>query len=124
MATDLPSPPTSRSFPPSLRPLTSLQLLQDPSPAPKSEAGILPFPGLSIVGPKLAKKSPGEGGLLPLSFRVIPMPHSLWNFIMLRGSSEVWQLRTDLARRRQGQTVTCPHVTETSNVSTESKESA
>lgn len=82
--------------------------------SPKSKAGILPSPGPFIVGPKPTNKSPGEelpstpsrqggdGGPLSLSFSMIPKPHSLWNFITFPGSSELWQLRTDLAGRRWG----------------------
>lgn len=119
MATDLPFPHTSHSSPPSLRPLTSSQPLQDPSSAPQSKAGILHFPAPFVVGPKLANKCPGgklplhplqgreqEGPYLSPSLSMIPVPHSLWNFIMFPGSTEVWQLRTDLAGRRRAR-LTC-----------------
>ena len=77
------------------------------------------FPAPFVVGPKLANKCPGgklplhplqgreqEGPYLSPSLSMIPVPHSLWNFIMFPGSTEVWQLRTDLAGRRRAR-LTC-----------------
>lgn len=106
MVTDLPSPPASHPSPSSLRPVTSSQPLEDAFSAPPSPLRCGPHVCSQVSGrgaaPLSALWQGEEGGPSSLSFSVILMSQSLWNFIMFSGNSEVWQLRTDLAGRRQG----------------------
>lgn len=78
------------------------------------------------AAPLPALRQGEEGGPSSLSFSVILMSQSLWNFIMFSGSSEVWQLRTDLAGRRQRPGCDLlpsagSHAAESQNVSTGSR---